>query len=147
MKNEADFLAALIALYDDALQASLAAAKHAHNKSIKDYATESVRVHRGELPKLRALLAKHQTHAKPDFHYQKAMPELAKLSGTAAEKYYLSGFGNLLAAKIELAEFASGIVKSQEIKMFAAQVIERKSAELAIVSRLLDSYQVPKFAY
>jgi uncharacterized protein (DUF305 family) len=143
VKNEADFLAALIVLYDDALQASLTAAKHARAEAIKDYAAKSARAYRSELPKLRALLVKHWANAKPDFHYQEAMPELTKLSGTAADKYYLSGFSKLLVAKIELAELAGGIVKSEEIKTIAEKVIKKKSTELATLSRWLDSYQTP----
>lgn len=143
LKNEADFLAALIVLYDEALQASIAMAKHARSEAIKDYAAKSARAYRSELPRLRALLARHKTNEQPDFHYQKAMPELTKMSGIAAEKYYLSGFSNLLAVKIELADFAGGIVKSAEIKTLAAKVIEKKSAELMILSRWLDSYHTP----
>ena len=140
LASDADFLAALIALYEESLDASLVAKERAHANRIRVYATRAASAHRSDLARFRKLFARHGKGAKPDFHFEARMPDLQSLFGVATDRYYLSGLSRLTAAKIELAEFASGTVRSREIRRVAENVIETKSGELSLLARWIRDY-------
>ena len=141
LANDADFLAALIALYEESIEASLAVSNIASSRKIRAYATKNAARHNSEITRLRSLLTRYGKDARPDFHFASRMPELRSLSGAVAERYYLSRLIELLSAKIELAEFASGTAKFREVKKLANGILESKSDELAVLNRLLNSYR------
>lgn len=141
LATEADFLAALIALHEESLEASLVAKTRVRSIKVRDYAKRAAPRHRDEIARLRKLLARYDNGTKPDFHFEPRMAGLRNLSGAPADRYYLAGLGQLMAAKIELAEFATGTVKSREIRQLAERVIETKSDELVRVSRWARAHE------
>lgn len=140
LASDADFLAALIALYEESLDASLVAKTRVHDKKVRDYAARVASNYRNEIAKFRKLQARHAGRTRPDFHFESRMPDLQNLLGAAAERYYLSGLSLLTASKIELAEFGSGTVRSWEIKRVAESVLETKSRELSLLARWIRDY-------
>ncbi len=140
LASDADFLAALIALYEESLDASLIAKTRAHNKKVRDYAMRVASNHRDEIAKFRKLQARHAKGTKPDFHFESRMPDLQRMFGAATDRHYLSGLSRLTAAKIELAEFASGTVRSREIRRVAETVLETKPSELTLLARWIKDY-------
>lgn len=140
LANDADFLAALIALYEESRDASVVAKARARDRKVRDYATRVASTHSNEIAKFRKLQARHAAGARPDFHYKSKMPDLGNLAGSAAERYYLNGLSRLTAAKIELAEFASGTVRSREIRRIAESILETKSRELSLLKWWIRDY-------
>ena len=141
LQSDTDFLVAMIALYEQSLEASLVMKEAARTKKIKSYATKMAVQYRAELARLRMLLTRHGGQAKPDFHFAAVMSELPTLSGAAAEKRYLNGASMLAASKMELAEFAVGIAKAREVKRLAQDVLDRQGEELSTLNRWLANYE------
>jgi len=144
LANETDFLTALISLYEESVGASLAAAERAQSHKIRAYATRTAARHQDEVVRLRKVKARHDKGRKSDFHFQARMPDIYTLKGIQADRYYLDGLSRLLAAKVELAEFASGTVKSSDVRKVAGRVIESQSEELVRLGQWIRSYDAAR---
>lgn len=137
LAGDADFLLPLLALHREALSASKIAAEQAVQPRIRNYAARAMKYHRGQIATLKGMVQKLSDDEKPDFHIAPVTGEMRMTTDSTVSERYLHVMIRLMSEKIELAELASGTVKSNRVKRMAARTMQTSYDELMTLSQWL----------